>query len=904
MHELCTTDATIHALNLMRDERDEAKFAGLLLLIKHLNSRPWPATSDAPGASRQSENDNVRRRVLEAITPQFLGRLLVSSPKSPDQLHFQGVGLAVLGTLARDPTLLPRLLPLLKHVLAVLDKTLVPTREHAEGFYEEEQAETRPEWSIKRMQLLEDCLLFVHLLTRDSRSMACLEALATHQAFGRVSACLVHLRQRAQMGTKDVEGTSARSGSAASKEAGARQGEEGREEPFAEALPGVLSQAPSASIGGHLAAAADSGSPSCGAKSPPAESKGESPEPGGSPEDRVGCAMAKACLALEGMLLLEKELGLRLSVVVDGEKSLAVLASALEEASGELKVRLAQLLNLFLLNRRGTTGTAVAWARAMGDASHGRPSYKRPRTGQHVRGALLQLLHGGLRETHRDPALAVLVHMLALFGQGWVLDDEEVGEAEVGGGECAAGHGTGRRHGKSVVFLVHALSAEARMAAEELQSLGHLEEDILGSDFALQRRRERALRILPLCVEGLEAVLRFLCGAGNGPECVIEGNESSARSESRARCDGEWWMLPGENLLDMRASLHDALGAFLRLLQDGAGEWRQTRVRTAGGPDRVWEELGEELEAVFREVVAFMSAMLSEDEGCLSAEETLDVLPFFKAVVGEDPRWMRPWVSRAMLLGIENGDDDAEASIRAIDRLVDECQIHHWFVKQLKRPTRDASEQGQHVDLLFIFHEIIVRGGQRVICDDVACLLLFHPSISSLVPDLVLDNYHPSSSCLAFTSSSSVRLGLHRVWFVLSILWERAQFRSGSEGKRGIAEDVEYLELQGLLDGLVPPGSETRLSWLTGIGRVLVEGGKALISAPRCHAHAAEGPKLTEAERDEISDAWKQSMRIFSYLPRSVQQEVLQRLRLYYNAEDLQALEDEWVLLDAAAAVL
>lgn len=40
---------------------------------------------------------------------------------------------------------------------------------------------------------------------------------------------------------------------------------------------------------------------------------------------------------------------------------------------------------------------------------------------RNLRSSLVQLLHGGLQESHRDSALAMLVHSLALFGTSSLL---------------------------------------------------------------------------------------------------------------------------------------------------------------------------------------------------------------------------------------------------------------------------------------------------------------------------------------------------------------------------------------------------------------------------------------------------------------------------------------------------
>jgi hypothetical protein len=68
-----------------------------------------------------------------------------------------------------------------------------------------------------------------------------------------------------------------------------------------------------------------------------------------------------------------------------------------------------------------------------------------------MRAALVQLLHGGLAEAHRDAALACLAHMLALFGQGWAVEAEGTRQA-----------GVAVPRGTSADLFLHTLGVEVR----------------------------------------------------------------------------------------------------------------------------------------------------------------------------------------------------------------------------------------------------------------------------------------------------------------------------------------------------------------------------------------------------------------------------------------------------------
>ena len=58
------------------------------------------------------------------------------------------------------------------------------------------------------------------------------------------------------------------------------------------------------------------------------------------------------------------------------------------------------------------------------------------------------------------------------------------------------------------------------MAAEELEALWG-EEEVLAAEPHLHQRIARARKILPLCLDGMDTVLRFLCGVGDGGELSL-----------------------------------------------------------------------------------------------------------------------------------------------------------------------------------------------------------------------------------------------------------------------------------------------------------------------------------------------------------------------------------------------
>ncbi len=748
-----TTQA--QALQLMQAPSDEAKFAGLLVLVKHLNQHATPPDKD------------VRARVLDAVNPKFLARLLASPATDPNSLQFKGVALAVLAALSQDTSLVPRLRPLCKHVLGVLDEAGVST---GTG----DVAQTQ--------KVVEDCLFYLYALAQHDRSVACVEAVSTHQAFARVVAAMMHLRTRQHADTEKTQ-----------------EPEKTKEE--TEAVENA-------------------------AATTTTKAANDDNEEASSRLLREACATLREMLLLEGEMASQQQQAQPLSVVADGGESLVMLSQILEEDPTDLKLHVLHLLSLLLSHRRGPRHAAVWRIQPPALRSFGK----------HMRSALMQLLHGAFRETNRDPALAVLVHSLVLFGQGWAVEEEDEG------GEANA-------KGTAAGFFVHALSAETRMAAEELESLANVGEDVLATDASLRKRLGRATEVLPLCLDGLDAVLRFLCGAGGGPECVV-ANTPPAK---------QWETFPGSTLLNMRASLHDAVGALLKLLQDGAHEWKQQGGSGAG-------ELDQGLLLLHREAARFLSAILAEDEACMAAKEALGVLPYVMhlAEQGGGTGLVLPWVSRVLSAAAED--------MSVVARLIDDCGMHLWLIQCLSAP---ASAK-QEIDVLLLLHELLLHGSAFLLSDGRACFLAFHPEVLGLAPHLAASASSSSSSCY--------RLRLYQVWFLLALLWGLDEEGGGTE--RGLyGKEV--------LQRVAPPGSQACTALVDAVGEVLLEGMKRL-----------QAPPPDSEEEEELAGLWREAAHLLSLAPEDLRRSVLRSLVVTHGEREVGGLEDELLLRSAASAVL
>lgn len=641
--------------------------------------------------------------------------------------------------------------------------------------------------------------------------------------------------------------------------------------------------------------------------------------------------LTEACATLHEVLLMGHELQCPQRLKPDDRDTLVTLSFILEEEGGDVKLRILHLLNFLFSHVRSSHQAAAGAAAGSARDGSGGERYMTNTSvhmlGRHMRGALLQLLHGALRERNRDPALRLLVHTLAIFGQTWAIEDEDEEGREEGKEKAvlsinprAEGERkgvTGMSRGTCVGFFVHVLSAETRMAAEELESLANVGEEVMEKDLSLKDRLGRVKEMIPLCVDGLDSVLRFLCGAGDGPECLLlqqqEDEEYHNHQQERTKT---WVMLPGEKLLEIRASLHDAIGALLKLLHDGAREWKQQqqqRQNSSAGEEAKKGEL--EMEGVYREVARFLSAVLAEDEACMTGEEALSVLPFVMYLAGETEGggggyeggreggrvgWVLPWVSRVLSPG--TAEEEAEEGIAVLFRLVDECQIHLWFAKHLLRPLLPISEKGekQHIDFLLLFHDILFKGGDSVLSDDHACLLAHHPQVLSLVRHLVLGN---SSLFSPYPSLSYIRVRLYQVWFVLSLLWGRADSNSSSRsssgravgGRKGQVEKGEGFA-QEVLQRVLPVGSKEYWAWMEGVGGVLIEGMKLV--------QQGAPTKMEEEDRQELEGLWGQSVDLLSIASEDVRRNVLQASAFKYGKREVEMLEGELMLVGAASAVL
>ncbi len=295
----------------------------------------------------------------------------------------------------------------------------------------------------------------------------------------------------------------------------------------ARAVVGCLAASASASASSAAATAA-------AAKEPSGEGKEEKQKQEEAEEEAVPSLVRQACAALAALVAAEgraltpppqhpslkkKKAPPPAVLLLDGPSLGALAELVAAERRPALRGALLPLLATVLAQRRGGNGNGGATA-MLAAAGEGKEGGRLPTSfPASLRAILLPWLHGGVLEAHRDGALALLVHALGLLGQGWAGEGEEEEEGKGEGG----GEGKKGRMGRGAVagLFVSALAAEARMLADELEGLVAATHDAeLRGDAHLQRRLGRARRMLPLCLDGLDSVLRFLCGAGDGGASV------------------------------------------------------------------------------------------------------------------------------------------------------------------------------------------------------------------------------------------------------------------------------------------------------------------------------------------------------------------------------------------------
>lgn len=452
------------------------------------------------------------------------------------------MALAVLRTLAQDPSLLPRLrLPALLAPLAARLEREGPAQQ-------QQQEEVEAEEGLK-----EDCLSLLHAFAAHDPGAA--PVLAKVGAGRGVVRCLVAAAAAAAPGLREEmekgEGDDAAAG-------------EAEESPLVRQACAAL-EALVAAEGRALSSAA------AAAAAAPASTKGNNKPPSS------------------------------LVLLLDGP-SLAALTSLLAtERRPALRLALLPLLATTLAQRRGVAAALLSFHQRDKKAEGPLPA-SFPAS---LRAALLPWLHGSVREAPRDQALALAVHALGLWGQTWAVEDtDEVGgrqdKPEEGGGAGAPStvppKQRGMARGGTAGVLVSALAAEARMLADELEGLvAALHDPELRADANLQRRLERARRLLPVCLDGLDSVLRFLCGAGDGggwgicrwvrgfpcrmksaptipvhipppfTECPLPALLEPDPAWSPE--DKAWVSLPSPVLLGMRSAIHGAVAGVLKMLQ-------------------------------------------------------------------------------------------------------------------------------------------------------------------------------------------------------------------------------------------------------------------------------------------------------------------------------------------------
>ena len=95
---------------------------------------------------------------------------------------------------------------------------------------------------------------------------------------------------------------------------------------------------------------------------------------------------------------------------------------------------------------------------------------------------------------------------------------------------------------------------------------------------------------------------------------------------------------------------------------------------------------------------------------------------------------------------------------------------------------------------------------------------------------------------------------------------------------------------------MLPVGSKENLAWMEGVGGVLIEGMKVV--------QQAAAMKMEEGELQELEELWGQCVDLLSTAPEGVRRDVLRASAHKHGETELQALQEELLLVGVASAVL
>jgi hypothetical protein len=116
--------------------------------------------------------------------------------------------------------------------------------------------------------------------------------------------------------------------------------------------------------------------------------------------------------------------------------------------------------------------------------------------------------------------------------------------------------------------------------------------------------------------------------------------------------------------------------------------------------------------------------------------------------------------------------------------------------------------------------------------------------------------------------------------------------------KKGGEKEEEYA--REVLQRVLPVGSKDYLAWVEGVGEVLIEGMQAVQQAVAMEVEDEE----EEEEREELEGLWGESVHLLSLAPDELRRDVFGALASRHGEREVQALQEELLLVGAASAVL
>ncbi|CAM9854133.1 unnamed protein product [Ectocarpus sp. 12 AP-2014] len=522
-------------LKLLKGQSDEHKFAGLVMVTKHVPARTASESvrADSSSSTSASAGGGELRQICNAVGPAFLHRLLrTPGDKSSGGGSggdrggadvgglsvYQQIALGVLAALFQDESLVPKFIPIAPALVRAL----------------------RAANAAMQTQGLCDALYCTQAIAGVPGGMErLLRAGAAPAVVSRLSAASGERAARANE-EKDPGGDRSGGGGAGVEESKAGgpppppPGEDGRA--AADATPSVGSRSSSAAGLGGGGGGGGGGDPKDDGHRGPAG--GDTPAAAAERSEALALAFMGRALEASGGGCL-------------GSRELTAVAEAFRDDPTPAKFGFLDLLLRWASLREeesalfpaGGDGGVVAWAR---DGPF--PAA--------LREGLLQALHGAAEDDRRDSALALLASLLRAVGQEWAVeeDGEEADNGDDGGGKTGADEHqrssngvkkkkkrvAKRKQGTFVAFAVRCAAGEVRILLDEALSL-----------------------FVPAAARGGARASDGDEDAGPGGGGEEEGRDGGGESSKN-----RWEELPIDTLQDLQKTLAGLFGCVLDFLSE------------------------------------------------------------------------------------------------------------------------------------------------------------------------------------------------------------------------------------------------------------------------------------------------------------------------------------------------